>query len=169
MRKIHYLSNLWLVVQAFERDALRLKLGLPVRITFAALPGRTFSGKVRLIAKQVNPQSRTTPVRVDVPNERGPLRPGMCANAWVTPGADASKILAGKNCAQNGSGKLLFARRIRHVRRNQNIEREEAAPPRESQISSCLECKRLRLYLNEPTIRTPEVRSILDCLRKITA
>jgi len=164
MRKIHYLSNLWLVVQAFERDAVRLKLGLPVRITFAALRGRTFSGKVRLIAKQVNPQSRTTPVRVDVPNERGPLRPGMCANAWVTPGADASKILAGKNCAQNGSGKLLLARRIRHVR-----HREGAAPPRESRISSCLECKRLRLYLNEPTIRTPEVRSILDCLRKVTA
>jgi membrane fusion protein, heavy metal efflux system len=88
------LSNLWLVVQAFERDAVRLKLGLPVRITFAALPGRNFSGKVRLIGKQVNPQSRTIPVRVDVPNQGGLLRPGMSANAWVTPGADASKILA---------------------------------------------------------------------------
>jgi len=169
MRKIHYLSNLWLVVQAFERDAVRLKLGPPVRITFAAVPGRTFSEKVRLIGKQVNPQSRTIPVRVDVPNEGGLLRPGISANAWVTPGADASKILAGKKRAQNGSGKLLLARRLRHVRRNQNIDREGAAPPRESQISSCLECKRLRLYLNEPTIKTPEVRSILDRLRKVTA
>jgi len=143
MRKIHYLSNLWLVVQAFVQDAVRLKLGPPVRITFAALPGRTFSGKVRLIGKQVNPQSRTIPVRVDVPNQAALLRPGM-SNAWVTAGADASKILAEKNRAQKGSGKLLLAHRLRHVRRNQNIDREGAASPRESQISSCRECKRLR-------------------------
>jgi hypothetical protein len=139
MRKIHYLSNLWLVVQAFERGAVRLKLGPPVRITFAAVPGRTFSEKVRLIGKQVNPQSRTIPFRVDVPNEGGLLRPGMSANERVTPGADVSKI-AGKNRAQNGSGKLLLARRPRPARRNQNIDREGAASRRESQISSCLEC-----------------------------
>ena len=96
MRKIHYLSNLWLVVQAFERDAVRLKLGPPVRITFAAVPGRTFSEKVRLIGKQVNPQSRTIPVRVDVPNEGGLLRPGMSANAWVTPGPMQARFLPGK-------------------------------------------------------------------------
>ncbi len=88
------LSNLWLMVQAFERDAVRLKLGFPVRITFAALPGTTFTGKVGLIGKQVNPQSRTIPVRVNVHNEGGLLRPGMSASAWVTPGADATKILA---------------------------------------------------------------------------
>ena len=92
--KVGDLSNLWLIVQAFERDAVRLKVGLPVRITFAALPGQTFTGKVGLIGKQVNPQSRTIPVRVDVRNEKELLRPGMSANAWITPGADSRKILA---------------------------------------------------------------------------
>jgi cobalt-zinc-cadmium efflux system membrane fusion protein len=88
------LSTLWLMVQAFERDAVRLRAGLPVRITFAALPGRNFSGKVGMIGKQVNPQSRTIPVRVEVRNEGGLLRPGMSANAWVTPASDSSRILA---------------------------------------------------------------------------
>jgi membrane fusion protein, heavy metal efflux system len=92
--RIGDLSNLWLMIQAFERDAVRLKPEYPVRITFAALPGRTFTGKVGLIGKQVNPQSRTIPVRVEVRNEGGQLRPGMSASAWVTPGTDATKILA---------------------------------------------------------------------------
>jgi membrane fusion protein, heavy metal efflux system len=91
--RIGDLANLWLTVQAFERDAVRLKPGFPVRTTFAALPGRTFTGKVGLIGKQVNPQSRTIPVRVDVHNDGGLLRPGMSASAWVTPGTDAPKIL----------------------------------------------------------------------------
>src|SRR5207244_13153778 len=42
--RIGDLSVLWLTVQAFERDAVRMKAGSPVRITFAAVPGRTFPG-----------------------------------------------------------------------------------------------------------------------------
>jgi cobalt-zinc-cadmium efflux system membrane fusion protein len=88
------LSILWLTVQAFERDAVRIKVGAPVRTTFAALPGRTFPGKVALIGKEVNPQSRTISVRVDIANRDGLLRPGMSATAWTTPGSGASTIVA---------------------------------------------------------------------------
>jgi len=88
------LSTLWLTVQAFERDAVRIKTGSPVRTTLAALPGRTFPGKVALIGKEVNPQSRTISVRVDIANRDGALRPGMSATAWITPGSGASTILA---------------------------------------------------------------------------
>jgi membrane fusion protein, heavy metal efflux system len=88
------LSTLWLTVQAFERDAVRIKVGAPVRTTLAALPGHTFPGKVALIGKEVNPQSRTISVRVDIANREGVLRPGMSATAWITPGSGASTILA---------------------------------------------------------------------------
>ena len=88
------LSTLWLTVQAFERDAVRIKVGATVRTTFAALPGRTFAGKVALIGKEVNSQSRTISVRVEVANRDGLLRPGMSATAWITPGQGAPTILA---------------------------------------------------------------------------
>jgi membrane fusion protein, heavy metal efflux system len=90
--RIGDLSMLWLTVQAFERDAVRIKQGSPVRTTFAALPGRTFNGRVALIGKEVNSQSRTIPVRIDIANPEGLLRPGMSATAWVTPGADSRVI-----------------------------------------------------------------------------
>jgi cobalt-zinc-cadmium efflux system membrane fusion protein len=92
--RIGDLSELWLTVQAFERDAVRIKVGAAVRTTFAALPGRTFSGKVALIGKEVNSQSRTISVRVEVANREGLLRPGMSATAWITPGLGAPTILA---------------------------------------------------------------------------
>lgn len=87
------LSILWLTIQAFERDAVRIRHGSPVRITFAALPGRTFTGKVGLIGKEVNSQSRTIPIRVEVANSEGLLRPGMSATAWVSPGSDSRVVL----------------------------------------------------------------------------
>jgi len=82
--RIGDLSILWLTVHAFERDAVRLAKGVSARITFAAIPGRTFQGTVALIGQSVNPDSRTVAVRIDLPNRDGLLRPGMSATAsWL--------------------------------------------------------------------------------------
>lgn len=77
------LDRLWLTVHAFERDAVQLRTGTPVRITLAAIPGREFQGLISLIGRQVDPSSRTVDVRVELPNRGGMLRPGMSATAHV--------------------------------------------------------------------------------------
>ncbi len=77
------LSRLWLVVQAFERDAVRLAEGATAEVTFAALPGRAFRGLIARIGREVSPESRTVPVRIDLGNPGGVLRPGMSATAWL--------------------------------------------------------------------------------------
>ena len=91
--KVAQMGDLWLMLQAFERDAVRLKIGAPVRVTFAALPGKSFNGNVVNIGRQVSPESRTIAVRVEVQNEGGQLRPGMAATAWVGPGDSATALL----------------------------------------------------------------------------
>jgi cobalt-zinc-cadmium efflux system membrane fusion protein len=91
--RIGDLSTLWLTVQAFERDAVRLAEGAPARITFAALPGRRFQGKIALIGQRVNADSRTVAVRIDLPNRDRLLRPGMSATAWL-PVGDQGTLLA---------------------------------------------------------------------------
>jgi membrane fusion protein, heavy metal efflux system len=88
------LSELWLVVNAFERDAVRVRVGATARVTFAALPGRSFDGKVVLVGKLVDPSARTVPVRLLVPNKDGELRPGMSASAWVALGEATSTLVA---------------------------------------------------------------------------
>ena len=84
--RIGDLSTLWLTVHAFERDAVRLTKSAAARITFAALPGRTFEGKVALIGQSVDVDSRTVAVRIDLPNRDRLLRPGMSATAWLAVG-----------------------------------------------------------------------------------
>lgn len=84
--RIADLSTLWLTVHAFERDAVRLATGVSARITFAAIPGRTFQGTVALIGQSVDPDSRTVAARIDLPNRDGLLRPGMSATAWLPVG-----------------------------------------------------------------------------------
>ncbi|WP_257455257.1 efflux RND transporter periplasmic adaptor subunit [Archangium lipolyticum] len=77
------LSRLWLTVHAFERDAVRIPLGASARASFAALPGRDFAAKVGFIGQRVDPASRTIPVRLEVDNPDGLLRPGMSASAFI--------------------------------------------------------------------------------------
>src|SRR5262249_42186648 len=81
--RIGDLASLWLVAHAFERDAVRVAVGAPARVTLAAFPGQTFTGQVTYVGRQVEAESRTIPVRVELANPRGLLRPGMSASAWL--------------------------------------------------------------------------------------
>jgi len=92
--KVADLSRLWLTAHAFERDAVRIQTGGTARVTFAALPGQIFEGKVNLVGRQVDTDSRTVPVRIDIANPNGILRPGMSATAFVPLGTGTSKVLA---------------------------------------------------------------------------
>ncbi len=80
------LSRLWLVVHAFERDALRVIPDAKARVSFTALPGRSFEGKVTRIGSQVDKVSRTLDVRVEVDNPDLLLRPGMSGSASMAVG-----------------------------------------------------------------------------------
>jgi membrane fusion protein, heavy metal efflux system len=91
--RIGDLSTVWLTVHAFEGDAVRLATGARARISFAALPGRTFEGTVALIGQSVDIDSRTVAVRIDLANRDRQLRPGMSATAWL-PVGDQGTLLA---------------------------------------------------------------------------
>jgi cobalt-zinc-cadmium efflux system membrane fusion protein len=81
--RIGDLKTVWLVAHAFERDAVRVRVGTPARATLAAFPGQVFGGRVVYVGAEVEPASRTIPVRVDLANTEQLLRPGMSATAWL--------------------------------------------------------------------------------------
>ena len=91
--KIGNLSTLWLTVHAFERDAVRIEKGAAARLTFAALPGQNLEGSVSLVGRQVDRESRTVPIRIDVRNTGNQLRPGMAASAAVPVGVSSGSVL----------------------------------------------------------------------------
>ena len=75
------LTRVWVMAQVFERDAVNVSLGSTAHVTLAALPGQEFDGRVTLVGRQVDPGSRTVPVRIELANPAGALRPGMSASA----------------------------------------------------------------------------------------
>ena len=88
------LSRVWVVAQAFEREAINVQSGSLAHITLAALPGREFDGRVAMVGRQVEPGSRTLPVRIEVANPSGLLRPGMSASSRLEVAGESRTILA---------------------------------------------------------------------------
>lgn len=81
--RIADLSELWLLLQAFESDVAKLRYGQTVTFTVDAWPGESFTGQIAFIAPRVDGRTRTVPVRVNVPNPDARLKPGMFARGEV--------------------------------------------------------------------------------------
>lgn len=92
--RIGDLSTMHVVVHAFERDALRVAASATAAVTFPALPGRTFEGRVLRVGSRVEPSSRTLDVVITLANTDALLRPGMSAYATLRGNDDASLVLA---------------------------------------------------------------------------
>ena len=88
------LTGVWVMAQAFERDAVNITQGSVAHVTLAALPGQEFDGKVVLVGRQVDPGARTVPVRIALANPAGVLRPGMSASSRLEVMGQSRTILA---------------------------------------------------------------------------
>ncbi len=75
------LSQLWLYLDAYESDLAWLKVGQKVQFSVKSYPGETFQGSIEFIEPEIDPKTRTIPVRIIVPNPDKRLKPGMFATA----------------------------------------------------------------------------------------
>ncbi len=78
------LSQVWVVLEAYESDLVWMAPGKEVAFSAQALPGKQFTGKVVYVGTSVNPATRTVEVRVEVPNPELALKPGMFVSAEQT-------------------------------------------------------------------------------------
>lgn len=77
------IDALWLIVDVYERDLARVRLGDPVKVTVLSRPGRVFDGRVDYLSTVVDPERRVAHVRVGLPNADLALGPGMSATARI--------------------------------------------------------------------------------------
>jgi membrane fusion protein, multidrug efflux system len=69
-----------------------LRPGLPVEAATSGLPGRRFSGEIATIASRIDPVTRSIPVRAELPNPDGALKPGMFMSVKLR-GPEAQALL----------------------------------------------------------------------------
>jgi len=73
------LSTLWVIIDVYEKDMSRLKVGTGVKVSVTAFPDKAFEGKISYIADIVDERTRTEKARVTIDNASGLLKPGMFA------------------------------------------------------------------------------------------
>lgn len=86
------LSHVWVIVDVYENDLAKVRLGDHVDIRLNAFPGKTFSGTVSDIGAQLDPSIRTAKVRIQVPNPGNLLRLGMFATATLQTAASQPQV-----------------------------------------------------------------------------
>lgn len=102
--KIADLSTVWALVDVAEQDYPRVRVGQSVAIRVRGLPERAFAGKVALIYPQINKETRTARVRIELANADLILRPDMYVDAEIAVGEDA-KVVAVPESAIIDTGK----------------------------------------------------------------
>jgi len=105
------LSTLWVVIDVYEKDMSRLKVGSSVKVSVTAFPGKTFKGKISYISDVVDEKTRTEKARVTIDNAGGLLKPGMFATVIVeaTSGGTERLIAVPEEAVQiEGSLRYVF-------------------------------------------------------------
>ena len=77
------LREVWLEGEVFERDLAAIRLGEMVTAEFAAMPGRPRQGRIVYVSPTISAETRTTKIRVALPNADLVLKPGMYASIQI--------------------------------------------------------------------------------------
>ncbi len=78
------LSTVWLVANMREGDAPLVQVGAPVRVHLLAMPDRVFAARLSYVSATLDPLTHRLPVRAQLANPDGILRPEMFATFSVT-------------------------------------------------------------------------------------
>ncbi len=81
--RIADLSTVWVLTDVPEYALPSVGPSQVAKIRIRNLPGQTFEGTVAMIYPQVNKETRTTKVRIVIPNPDGVLRPDMYADVEI--------------------------------------------------------------------------------------
>jgi cobalt-zinc-cadmium efflux system membrane fusion protein len=81
-------STVWLIANVRELDAPRVRIGALVEVHVLALPQRVFKAKLTYVAPSVDPNTHRLPVRAEIPNQDGMLKPEMFATFSISTGGE---------------------------------------------------------------------------------
>ncbi|HEY9822945.1 MAG TPA: efflux RND transporter periplasmic adaptor subunit, partial [Candidatus Sericytochromatia bacterium] len=87
-------SQVFATANIYEKDLDKVKTGQRAIAKVASLPNRTFSGRIAVIGSVVEGETRVVPVKAELDNPDGALKPGMFAELEVLTDQTATAILA---------------------------------------------------------------------------
>ncbi len=103
------LGTVWVEADVFQSEISRIRPGMKAQIVSDALPGVTLRGAVSFVKPQSDPQSRSTPVRVQVENPGMKLRPGMFVRSLFQVPTAANVLVVPRSAViDTGTDKIVY-------------------------------------------------------------
>jgi membrane fusion protein, heavy metal efflux system len=101
-------SRVYATANIYEKDLNKIKMGQRVSLKATSVRDRIFTGRITSIGSVVQGETRVVPVRAQIENSSGVLKPGMFAELEVLTGQTSAAILAIPNSALvEANGKQL--------------------------------------------------------------
>lgn len=87
-------SRVFATANIYEKDLDKVKMGQRVSVKVASVPNQTFTGQIAVIGSVVEGETRVVPVKAELGNSGGVLKPGMFAELEVLTERSQTAILA---------------------------------------------------------------------------
>ena len=84
------LSRVWVIGRVYEQQVAQVASGMNATLTLNAYPGRTWTGTVDFVGATLDESTRTLPIRVEIDNPDGLLRPGLFGSLRLASGQPTS-------------------------------------------------------------------------------
>ena len=85
-------STVWIIADVPEYELAQVQRGAVATVRFRSLPGRAFIGKVDEIYPEIQAETRTAKIRVELPNPDGAMIAYMYADVEIAGGDGASVV-----------------------------------------------------------------------------
>ena len=103
------LSTVWVKAEVYESQLPQIRAGQAVELSSDSLPGQVIRGRVEFIEPAADPQTRTIPVHVHVPNPGMRLVPGMYVRAsFTSPAARPQLVVPRSAVLDTGTRRLVY-------------------------------------------------------------
>ena len=104
LMRIVNLNNMYVSTAVPESYIGKLKVGTVVNVYLTSL-GKTYVGKIRQVANNINPNNRSFGIEVSVPNTENILRPNQVAKLKIIDYTNANAVVVPSNVIQvDGNG-----------------------------------------------------------------
>ena len=102
------LSRIWVLVEVYESELDRAKVGSPAEFRIQAFPGRTYQGRVAFVDPVLDPKTRTLKLRLEFANPGGDLKPEMFGDVVLKGPAHRGLLVPLDAVLDAGSRKVVF-------------------------------------------------------------
>lgn len=106
------LSAVWVIADVFEQDLAKMRVGARARVRIDAYPEKTFAGTVTYVYPTLKAETRTVPVRIELPNPGGLLKPAMYAQVELTAGSAVPVLTVPESAViDSGTRRIVLVQR----------------------------------------------------------